>query len=84
MVFVPLTKNRIIELDNKEHVAIIKGDVEDKENVLVRVHSECLTGDIFGVANFQAIEQGLPSLAIIFLRQVILLVPGYIKIYRIL
>jgi len=36
------------EVDNKEHIAIIKGDVEGKEDVLVRVHSQCITGDIFG------------------------------------
>lgn len=35
-------------LDGKEHVAIIKGDIADGAPVLVRVHSECLTGDIFG------------------------------------
>ena len=34
-------------LDGKEHVAIIKGDISDGNPVLVRVHSECLTGDIF-------------------------------------
>lgn len=34
--------------DNKEHVAIVKGDVGNGEPVLVRVHSECLTGDILG------------------------------------
>lgn len=34
-------------LNDKEHVAIVCGDVENKENVLVRVHSECLTGDAF-------------------------------------
>ena len=34
-------------LDNKEHVALIKGDISDGEPVLVRVHSECLTGDVF-------------------------------------
>ncbi len=34
-------------LDGKEHVAIIKGDITTDEPVLVRVHSECLTGDIF-------------------------------------
>lgn len=34
-------------LDGKEYFALVKGDVEGKENVLVRVHSECLTGDIF-------------------------------------
>lgn len=35
-------------IDNAEHVALVMGDVADKENVLVRVHSECLTGDVFG------------------------------------
>jgi 3,4-dihydroxy 2-butanone 4-phosphate synthase/GTP cyclohydrolase II len=34
-------------LTDKQHVALVKGDVEDAENVLVRVHSECLTGDVF-------------------------------------
>ena len=34
-------------LDNKRHVALVKGDIEGAENVLVRVHSECLTGDVF-------------------------------------
>ncbi|MFO1533758.1 MAG: GTP cyclohydrolase II [Thermoplasmatota archaeon] len=31
----------------KEHAALVKGDVEGKEGVLCRIHSECLTGDIF-------------------------------------
>lgn len=35
-------------LDKKEHLAIVKGDVRGKENVLLRIHSECLTGDVFG------------------------------------
>ncbi len=34
-------------VDDKHHVALIKGDVQGKEDVLVRVHSECLTGDVF-------------------------------------
>ena len=34
-------------LTGKQHVALVKGDVVGKENVLVRVHSECLTGDVF-------------------------------------
>ncbi|MDQ6745428.1 MAG: bifunctional 3,4-dihydroxy-2-butanone-4-phosphate synthase/GTP cyclohydrolase II [Actinomycetota bacterium] len=34
-------------VDNKHHVALVKGDVEGQEDVLVRVHSECLTGDVF-------------------------------------
>lgn len=36
------------DLDNLCHVALVKGDVTGKQNVLVRVHSECLTGDAFG------------------------------------
>jgi 3,4-dihydroxy 2-butanone 4-phosphate synthase/GTP cyclohydrolase II len=34
--------------DGQHHIALVKGDVEGKKNVLVRVHSECLTGDVFG------------------------------------
>ncbi|XP_058771720.1 bifunctional riboflavin biosynthesis protein RIBA 1, chloroplastic-like [Vicia villosa] len=37
-------------LDGIEHIAMVKGDIGDGEDVLVRVHSECLTGDIFGSA----------------------------------
>ncbi|MDX6386995.1 MAG: 3,4-dihydroxy 2-butanone 4-phosphate synthase / cyclohydrolase [Gaiellaceae bacterium] len=35
------------KLNGKTHVALVKGEVEGAENVLVRVHSECLTGDVF-------------------------------------
>lgn len=34
-------------IDQKEHLALVKGIVDDGEPVLVRVHSECLTGDVF-------------------------------------
>ncbi|MEI4277830.1 bifunctional 3,4-dihydroxy-2-butanone-4-phosphate synthase/GTP cyclohydrolase II [Klenkia terrae] len=34
--------------DDREHVAFVYGDISDGEDVLVRVHSECLTGDVFG------------------------------------
>ena len=34
-------------VDNKHHVALVKGEVDGEEDVLVRVHSECLTGDVF-------------------------------------
>jgi len=34
-------------LTGKHHVALVKGDVDGAQNVLVRVHSECLTGDVF-------------------------------------
>ncbi|PEL13893.1 bifunctional 3,4-dihydroxy-2-butanone-4-phosphate synthase/GTP cyclohydrolase II [Bacillus sp. AFS017336] len=36
------------EIDGKEHIAIVKGKVDDGEPILVRIHSECLTGDVFG------------------------------------
>jgi len=36
------------EVGEATHVALVKGAVQDKKNVLVRVHSECLTGDVFG------------------------------------
>jgi 3,4-dihydroxy 2-butanone 4-phosphate synthase / GTP cyclohydrolase II len=35
-------------VDRECHVALVRGDVRGKENVLVRVHSQCLTGDVFG------------------------------------
>ncbi len=35
------------QLDDSEHIALVKGDVTNKEDVLIRVHSECLTGDVF-------------------------------------
>ncbi len=36
------------ELDNLEHVVLQKGDIDPEQTTLVRVHSECMTGDIFG------------------------------------
>lgn len=36
------------EFDDVEHVALVYGDIGDGDDVLVRVHSECLTGDVFG------------------------------------
>lgn len=35
-------------VDDKEHLALVKGEIREDEPVLVRVHSECLTGDVFG------------------------------------
>jgi 3,4-dihydroxy 2-butanone 4-phosphate synthase/GTP cyclohydrolase II len=35
-------------IEGDHHLAVVKGDVAGKENVLVRVHSQCLTGDVFG------------------------------------
>ena len=34
--------------DGKEHLALVMGDVAEQEQVLVRVHSECFTGDLLG------------------------------------
>jgi len=36
------------KVDGQHHLALMRGDVTGKKNVLVRVHSECLTGDVFG------------------------------------
>jgi 3,4-dihydroxy 2-butanone 4-phosphate synthase/GTP cyclohydrolase II len=44
-------------LDDKEHVAFVKGDVKDKDNVLVRIHSECFTGDVLGSRRCDCGEQ---------------------------
>ncbi|XP_057970570.1 bifunctional riboflavin biosynthesis protein RIBA 1, chloroplastic-like isoform X2 [Malania oleifera] len=38
------------QLDGIEHIAMVKGEIDDGRDILVRVHSECLTGDIFGSA----------------------------------
>jgi 3,4-dihydroxy 2-butanone 4-phosphate synthase/GTP cyclohydrolase II len=38
----------INKLNGEHHIALVKGEIEDGENVLCRVHSECLTGDAFG------------------------------------
>ena len=35
-------------VDDRQHIALVKGEIGDGENVLTRVHSECLTGDVFG------------------------------------
>lgn len=44
-------------LDDKEHVAFVKGDVKGKDNVLVRIHSECFTGDVLGSRRCDCGEQ---------------------------
>jgi len=65
-------------VDERDHVAVVKGDLAGKENVLVRMHSECLTGDVFGsqrcdcgeqlqAAMRQIHEEGLG--AIVYLKQ---------------
>ncbi len=36
------------DVDNYQHIALVKGEIQPEDEVLVRVHSECLTGDVFG------------------------------------
>jgi len=45
------------EVDTQQHLALIKGDIPTKDAVLVRVHSECLTGDVFGSQRCDCGEQ---------------------------
>ena len=45
------------DIDNVDHVALVKGEINSDEPVLVRVHSECLTGDAFGSARCDCGEQ---------------------------
>ena len=45
------------KVDTDEHMALIKGDIHSDEPVLVRVHSECLTGDVFGSMRCDCGEQ---------------------------
>jgi 3,4-dihydroxy 2-butanone 4-phosphate synthase/GTP cyclohydrolase II len=52
-------------LDDKHHVALVKGDVAGTEDVLVRVHSECLTGDVFHSLRCDCGEQLESALAMI-------------------
>jgi 3,4-dihydroxy 2-butanone 4-phosphate synthase/GTP cyclohydrolase II len=55
----------VCALDGMEHVALVFGDVSDGNDVLVRVHSECLTGDVFGSHRCDCGEQLSASLRII-------------------
>ncbi|WP_337860117.1 GTP cyclohydrolase II [Ferroplasma sp.] len=48
--------------DNKDHAVLVHGDVEEKENVPVRIHSECLTGDVFGSMRCDCRDQLLTSM----------------------
>jgi 3,4-dihydroxy 2-butanone 4-phosphate synthase / GTP cyclohydrolase II len=52
-------------VDDKHHVAMVKGDVAGAEDVLVRVHSECLTGDVFHSLRCDCGEQLAAALAMI-------------------
>lgn len=52
-------------VDNKEHLALVKGKINPGKTVLVRVHSECLTGDVFGSMRCDCREQLIKSLEMI-------------------
>ena len=52
-------------VDDKHHVAMVKGEVDGAEDVLVRVHSECLTGDVFHSMRCDCGEQLAAALAMI-------------------
>ncbi len=65
-------------LDGGEHIALVKGDVDGKSDVLVRMHSECMTGDVFGSLRCdcgQQLEAALERIAaeghgtVVYLRQ---------------
>lgn len=45
------------DVDDKEHLAIVKGEIGDGENVLVRMHSECLTSEVLGSLKCDCREQ---------------------------
>ncbi len=53
------------DVDKMEHVALIKGEINPEEPVLVRVHSECLTGDVFGSNRCDCGEQLHAAMAMI-------------------
>jgi 3,4-dihydroxy 2-butanone 4-phosphate synthase/GTP cyclohydrolase II len=52
-------------VDDKHHVAMVKGEIDGKPDVLVRVHSECLTGDVFHSLRCDCGEQLESALAMI-------------------
>ena len=65
-------------MDDREHLALIKGDIKGKSDTLVRMHSECLTGDVFGSLRCDCGQQLLTALeriskegsgAVVYLKQ---------------
>ncbi|WP_294362292.1 bifunctional 3,4-dihydroxy-2-butanone-4-phosphate synthase/GTP cyclohydrolase II [uncultured Clostridium sp.] len=45
------------KISGKEHIALVLGDIENADSVLIRIHSECLTGDVFGSKRCDCGEQ---------------------------
>ena len=65
-------------VDDREHLALVKGEIAGEEGVLVRMHSECMTGDVFGSQRCDCGEQLATAMrrihdegkgAIVYLRQ---------------
>jgi 3,4-dihydroxy 2-butanone 4-phosphate synthase/GTP cyclohydrolase II len=65
-------------VDQREHLALVKGELTGRENVLVRMHSECMTGDVFGSLRCDCGEQLAAAMrridkegvgAVVYLRQ---------------
>ncbi|MBH16385.1 MAG: bifunctional 3,4-dihydroxy-2-butanone-4-phosphate synthase/GTP cyclohydrolase II [Gemmatimonadetes bacterium] len=65
-------------MDDREHIALVRGDIEGRDEVLVRMHSECLTGDVFGSLRCDCGQQLLAAMeriskegsgAIVYLKQ---------------
>ncbi len=52
-------------IEHEHHLVLVKGEVEGKENVLVRVHSQCLTGDVFGSLRCDCGEQLVTAMKMI-------------------
>ncbi len=53
------------DIDDYEHLALVKGDIDPEKEVLVRVHSQCLTGDVFGSYRCDCGEQLQKAMQII-------------------
>ncbi len=70
MIFRPDTGNSNFilyksQIDEHHHLAVVKGEVAGKKNVMVRVHSQCLTGDVFGSARCDCGDQLAKALKMI-------------------
>jgi 3,4-dihydroxy 2-butanone 4-phosphate synthase/GTP cyclohydrolase II len=53
------------ETDQKEHIALVKGTIDDTKPTLVRVHSECLTGDVFGSLRCDCSDQLISAMKMV-------------------
>ncbi len=53
------------DTDQKEHIALVRGEIRADEPTLVRVHSECLTGDVFGSLRCDCNEQLMAALSMV-------------------